>query len=230
MRPKLTSFSSFLVQSHVPFAEFALFRAPPCPQASHRPEIYQTSCPTLPFQRPSQQFVLPDSLVQSRPKWENNGCSNPVGPKRNPRKPTGWKHPEGTSGLVGSRTQRLPRQNHAKYGLCAALSFVDPWLNFARERGDSLRSQRLVGARSELARSALTPNSEQGTFARMRTLFATLVCVAGAALSQGQVQISCQTQHFRKVRWGIRGRRSTFAVSRVVGCRGSAFTRSRKKD
>ena len=44
--------------------------------------------------------------------------------------------------------------------------------------------------------------------------------MAGAALSQGrhnafagQVQISQQAQHFRKVRYRFRGRRSTFARS-----------------
>ena len=39
--------------------------------------------------------------------------------------------------------------------------------------------------------------------------------VAGAALSQGQVQISWQAQHFRKVKCQIRGRRSTFAISKM---------------
>ena len=38
-----------------------------------------------------------------------------------------------------------------------------------------------------------------------------LNCVAGAALSQGQVWISWQAQHFRKVKYRFRGRRSTFA-------------------
>ena len=38
-----------------------------------------------------------------------------------------------------------------------------------------------------------------------------LNCVAGAALSQGQVKISWQAQHFRKVKYTFRGRRSTFA-------------------
>ena len=38
-----------------------------------------------------------------------------------------------------------------------------------------------------------------------------LNCVAGAALSQGQVSISWQAQHFRKVKYRFRGRRSTFA-------------------
>ena len=37
--------------------------------------------------------------------------------------------------------------------------------------------------------------------------------VAGAALSQGHVHISWQVQHFRKVKCRIRGRRSTFARS-----------------
>ena len=33
------------------------------------------------------------------------------------------------------------------------------------------------------------------------------------ALSQGTVQISWQAQHFRRVRYAFRGRRSTFAMS-----------------
>ena len=37
--------------------------------------------------------------------------------------------------------------------------------------------------------------------------------VKGAALSQGQVHISWQAQHFRKVKYRIRGKRSTFARS-----------------
>ena len=40
---------------------------------------------------------------------------------------------------------------------------------------------------------------------------AALDLAAGAALSQGTVQISRQAQHFRRVRWGFCGRRSTFA-------------------
>ena len=37
--------------------------------------------------------------------------------------------------------------------------------------------------------------------------------MAGAALSQGHVHISCQVQHFRKVKCKIRGRRITFTRS-----------------
>ena len=37
--------------------------------------------------------------------------------------------------------------------------------------------------------------------------------MASAALSQGQVEISWQAQHFRKVKYRFRGRRSTFARS-----------------
>ena len=48
----------------------------------------------------------------------------------------------------------------------------------------------------------------RSTFARSITDF-----VAGAALSQGQVQIPWQGQHFRKVKYRFRGRRSTFARS-----------------
>ena len=35
--------------------------------------------------------------------------------------------------------------------------------------------------------------------------------MAGAALSQGQVQISWQAQHFREAKYRLRGRRSIFA-------------------
>ena len=48
----------------------------------------------------------------------------------------------------------------------------------------------------------------RSTFARSSKDF-----VAGAALSQGQVQNSWQAQHFRKVKCQNRGRRSTFARS-----------------
>ena len=46
------------------------------------------------------------------------------------------------------------------------------------------------------------------TFARSSAKF-----VAGATLSQGQVQNSWQAHHFRKVKSRFRGRRSTFARS-----------------
>ena len=39
--------------------------------------------------------------------------------------------------------------------------------------------------------------------------------MAGAALAQGQVHISWQAQHFRKVKYRFRGRRSTFARSNI---------------
>ena len=48
----------------------------------------------------------------------------------------------------------------------------------------------------------------RSTFARSSKDF-----VAGAALWQGQVQISWQAQHFRKVKYRFCGRRSTFARS-----------------
>ena len=45
--------------------------------------------------------------------------------------------------------------------------------------------------------------------------------VAGASLSQGQVHISWRAQHFRKVKYRFRGRRSTFARSTFFCSRGS---------
>ena len=41
------------------------------------------------------------------------------------------------------------------------------------------------------------------------------------ALPQGQLQISWQAQHFRKVRYRFRGRRSTFTQSSTVFAAGS---------
>ena len=51
-----------------------------------------------------------------------------------------------------------------------------------------------------------------------------LNCVAGAALSQGQVSISWQAQHFRKVKCQIRGRRSTFARSSTKFVAGASLS------
>ena len=48
--------------------------------------------------------------------------------------------------------------------------------------------------------------------------------MAGAALSQGQVQISWQAQHFRKVKYRFRGRRSAFARSSVDFVAGAALS------
>ena len=76
-------------------------------------------------------------------------------------------------------------------------------------------SRRLVGPLSERVRSAFGPLSE-----RVRTMLGArahwhgnakvslgLNCVAGAALSQGPVQVSWQSQHFRKVKFsqGLNG-------------------------
>ena len=47
---------------------------------------------------------------------------------------------------------------------------------------------------------------------------------AGAALSQGQVYISWQAQHFRKVKCQIPGRRSTFARSSADFVAGAALS------
>ena len=51
-----------------------------------------------------------------------------------------------------------------------------------------------------------------------------LNCVAGAALSQGQVSISWQAQHFRKVKCQIHGRRSTFARSSTKFVAGASLS------
>ena len=48
--------------------------------------------------------------------------------------------------------------------------------------------------------------------------------MAGAALSQGQVSISWQAQHFRKVKYRFRGRRSTFARSSIGFVAGAALS------
>ena len=57
------------------------------------------------------------------------------------------------------------------------------------------------------------------TFARSSADF-----VAGAALSQGQVQMSWQAQHCRKVKCKIRGRGSTFARSSTDFVAGAALS------
>ena len=51
-----------------------------------------------------------------------------------------------------------------------------------------------------------------------------LNCVAGAALSKGQVQMSWQAQHFRKVNYRFRGRRGTFARSSKDFVAGAALS------
>ena len=58
----------------------------------------------------------------------------------------------------------------------------------------------------------------RSTFARSSTDF-----VAGAALSQGQAQISWQVQHVHKVKYRIRGRCSTFARSSAKFVAGAAL-------
>ena len=67
-------------------------------------------------------------------------------------------------------------------------------------------------ASAALLQGQVSPRVElrgrRSTFARSSIEF-----VAGAALSQGQVQNSCQAQHFRKVKCRIRGRCSLFAGS-----------------
>ena len=51
-----------------------------------------------------------------------------------------------------------------------------------------------------------------------------LNCVAGAALSQGQVSISWQAWHFRNVKYTIRGRRITFGRSSTEFVAGAALS------
>ena len=52
---------------------------------------------------------------------------------------------------------------------------------------------------------------------------------AGAALSQGQVPIWWQAQHFRKVRCGFGGRRSTFARSGADLVAGAALSQGQAR-
>ena len=64
----------------------------------------------------------------------------------------------------------------------------------------------------------------RSTFARCGTDFAT-----GAALSQGQVQISWQAQYFRKVRYTFRSRRSTLARSGTASRQVQDFRKVRSR-
>ena len=91
---------------------------------------------------------------------------------------------------------------------------------------------------SERSRNGLGTGSETGPLARPREGFArfelrgrrstfarsSIDFVAGAALSQGQVSISWQAQHFRKVKCQIRGRRSTFARSSTKFVAGASLS------
>ena len=114
------------------------------------------------------------------------------------------------------------------------------------------QGKRKSQAVSEHARSGLGAGSAPGPLARQRRGFARfelrgrrrnfgeiswqaqhfrkvnfsqgLNCVAGPALSIGQVQISWQVQHFRKVKYRFRGRRSTFARSSKDFVAGAAFS------
>ena len=54
--------------------------------------------------------------------------------------------------------------------------------------------------------------------------------MAGAALSQGQVQISWQAQHYRKAGYRFRGRHNTFARSSTVCGGRSTFARLGTRD
>ena len=95
-----------------------------------------------------------------------------------------------------------------------------------------------LGTVSERSRNGLGTVSETGPLARPREGFARIeLCgrrstfarssidfVAGAALSQGQVSISWQAQHFRKVKCQIRGRRSTFARSSTKFVAGASLS------
>ena len=82
-------------------------------------------------------------------------------------------------------------------------------------------SRRLVGAHSDHVRTMLGARAHWHGNAKVSP---GLNCVAGAALSKGQVQISWQAQHFRKVKYSFRGRRSTFARSSKDFVAGAAFS------
>ena len=77
----------------------------------------------------------------------------------------------------------------------------------ALSQGQVFLRVELLGRRITLARSGADPGA---TFERSGADYA-----AGAALSQGHVQISWQVQHFHKVKYRFRGRGSTFARSRA---------------
>ena len=94
-------------------------------------------------------------------------------------------------------------------GLCANHLGCDACTEAVLERswnglGTVSETGPLARPREGFARFEL--RGRRSTFARSSIDF-----VAGAALSQGQVSISWQAQHFRKVKYRFRGRRSTFA-------------------
>ena len=108
-----------------------------------------------------------------------------------------------------------------------------------------------LGAGSERSRSGLGSRSAPGPLARQHRGFAgfelrgrrsilarsgadfvagaalwqgQVNCVAGATPSQGQVQISWQAQHFRKVKYRFRGRCSTFTRSSAKFVAGASLS------
>ena len=97
-----------------------------------------------------------------------------------------------------------------------------------------------LGTVSERSRNGFGTGSETGPLARPREGFArfelrgrrstfarsSIDFVAGAALSQGQVSISWQAQHFCKVKYRFRGRRSTFARSSIDFVAGATLSQA----
>ena len=88
--------------------------------------------------------------------------------------------------------------------------------SFARSSIDFVAGAALSQA---LSASWGMVRGRRSTFARSSIDF-----VAGAALSQGQVYISWQAQHFRKVKYRFRGRRNTFPRSSVDFVAGAALS------
>ena len=78
---------------------------------------------------------------------------------------------------------------------------------------------RFRGRRSTFARSSTDFLGRRSTFRMSCADF-----VAGAALSQGQVQNSWHAHHFRKVKCRIRGRCCTFARSSVKFVAGTSLS------
>ena len=111
----------------------------------------------------------------------------------------GWQDAENVGAVreLGFRTVRKPPRLQRLYG---------GGLGTVSERSRNGFGDRPIGT------------AARRTFARSNTEF-----VAGAALSQGQVQNSWHAQHFRKVKYRFCGRRSTLARSSIDLVAGTAF-------
>ena len=122
----------------------------------------------------------------------------------------------GSKSNLGNGSQH--HSNHRKFKRklrgTATASFLTQNREKNKRAGKTARVRVLVGIDMSKKRN---PDRVvwSGFGPRTRALFATLACVAGAALTQCQVQISCQAQQFvrSRVTCGFRGRRSTFARS-----------------